>query len=82
MKVACDFPVLSRLFLGEKEYIHLTQGSSTNCPMVKCEVSEGSISFHVCCEDQKEWNECNEEREPKKDAEITDSIFLFILLLL
>lgn len=35
MKVACCFPCpVQTLFSGEKEHIHLTQGSSTTCPIV------------------------------------------------
>lgn len=43
------------LFLGEKDtYMH-TQASLTTCPTAKCWVSLGSIFFHECCEEQKEW---------------------------
>lgn len=57
-KVACVFFSLSYpkfLFLGEKDtYMH-TQASLTTCPTAKCWVSLGSIFFHECREEQKEW---------------------------
>lgn len=46
MKVACCFPCpVQTLFLGEKEHIHLTQGSSTTCPVVSAMFLKSPFSF-------------------------------------
>lgn len=54
---------------GRKNTHTHPQAALTPFPTVKYCVSLGSIFFLECPEDQKERIECDDEGEPKKDAE-------------